>query len=120
MPEAPHPFVTTSFRLQDQKESATHLDENISASMCSACSRLNVTKKLFGFCSDSPNVIKAMYEVFCEERDSGSSCFVFAYGCLCHELSNFIKDICKETFVKFIVVKTFQVTQPAHMFQMNY
>lgn len=111
MAGAPLPFVVESFRLHGKKESAANLDKKISSCISSACDKIRHTRKAFGFCSDSPNVMKATRSLLCGGRDGGSNCVVFAYGCLCHALSNLTKDICKEPFVKEIITKTIQIAQ---------
>lgn len=111
MDGAPLPFIIPSFILQGMKESAVNLDTKISTFICSSCAKLNINKKVFGFCSESPGVITVTRKLLCRARDGGSACVVFSYGCLYHALSNFIKDIWTESFVKKIMSKTVQVAQ---------
>jgi hypothetical protein len=50
---------------------------------------------LIGFCTDSPNGNKGMREMLLKDKDSMEK-GIIPYGCVCHGLNNFGKDICNK------------------------
>lgn len=111
MAGGPLPFVAHTFRLEGKRESAQNMDKAISNAIKTACGNFNKKEKVLGFVSDSPNVMTATRKLLCGARSGGSNCVVFSYGCLCHALSNFVKDICKIQFVKETLTKTIKLAQ---------
>lgn len=76
-----------------------------------AFQKMNKNEKPYCFVSDSPNVMKLTRRLLCGEQEDRSDCFLFAYGCCCHALSNFVKDICNIPVVKDTLSKTIKLAQ---------
>lgn len=52
------------------------------------------------FVTDSPNVTVATRKYLSGEREDGSNCVVFGFGCVRHSHNNFVEDLCTHRTVK--------------------
>lgn len=111
----PLPFVFSTFRLDGELESAANL-ASILSTQAKEVSGLTSPDKpegspdIFGFVSDSPNVMTKTRRLLVGE-EIGSGPMAFAYGCVCHALSNSVKDLCKNLFVKTTLSRCVKVVR---------
>lgn len=68
--------------------------------------QLKKKSKLIGFVTDYPIVMQATRTHLCGSKSDGSNCCVFAYGCICHELSNLVTDVSVHDEVKGELART--------------
>jgi len=95
----PTPFLLGAIRHPGGREDSTSLFEAAKEMAGKVISLFDDKKKphplLIGFCTDSPNGNKGMREMLLKDKDSMEK-GIIPYGCVCHGLNNFGKDICNK------------------------
>lgn len=92
---APIPLHVSSFRLGSKRESALNVDDLLHKTFTSLQESIPNFEKVYGLVTDSPNVMVKARRLACGEERDGSNHVVFGYGCSCHALSLFTKDVLK-------------------------
>jgi hypothetical protein len=116
------PFVSESFRLDVDPESARNLHKILKRLVLGALERLGAQLTVgFGSCTVSPNVMILTWKCLSGERavDDGAEpelSIVIGYGCIFHALANAVKDAQKLKHLQDALEK---VTTLSHFFSKN-
>lgn len=109
----PIPLHAQSFRLGSERESAVNMNKKIATvlNQCSQVYHIDL-EQVYGFVTDSPNVMTCTRKLCTGSIDGGVRVAVFAYGCACHGLSLVIKDIVKippfkDLFKKIVLIASY-------------
>lgn len=91
----PVPLHVSSFRLGSQRESAVNVDKKLHQTFLELTEKVTGNKVVYGLVTDSPNLMLKVRRLAIGLETGGSSHAVFAYGCSCHAISLFTKDLLK-------------------------
>lgn len=95
-------FVVKTFILEGKKASAANMDKEVS-------NVIKDTGERFWDSSQIRHRYASGAQVVVRIKFRGSSCVLFSYGCVCHTLSNLVKDICANSSVRWLLGRTIKL-----------
>lgn len=107
----PLAFLLYTSRLEGIQESAVNIDAQISKAIKESNEAIECNRNVPGFVTYSPNVMVLTQKLLSGAKDVGSSCVVFAFGCICHGISNLAKDLYQHPVVKEALARTVKLAR---------